>query len=622
MQNTKRDLISIYQGIIEKYQKAEKDINKNLAELEGFVGKIDFDSSLRIISQQINSSKNKFTIAIIGEVKAGKSTTLNTILGLQGEARLSSEFLPDTAKAIRIMKKEENQNYEAEIIFKKESGFATEKMSWSEAKQYTSQVKLDSDRGLERKSKQIDEIRYYVDNDLLDSCNFLDLPGHGYNGEHDRVLSEKANECDAVMWIVSNLNEPGKNALDNLRLLKKNLIPVVNIMYSSEEKKDIEGLRSFEEMKEFLKANFQSYLGEFEIIRYCAKAVDLWMQDEIDLEEAFGYSQIKETIYELLHGEIDLEEEKKQRTIDNVREVSGIMAQQIAHIVEKLQEYKSGLTLNRKENAVIKGKIERAYAANLTELNSLAGNTAKDIIEKMQIASELFIENKMATTSISIAIRTMTKKGREKLEKDLEEEYIRKYLEIDESDYSDSWIDAMSEEFRDNFAALCINEYLNADIEQNDLLEVGKQSVKIDPRYFDAIGQNMAVVFKKQMKADMPTIIATILAYIPGHEIADIILLLASVMGKFGKSINKAEDRLTKHVEQVKRRARHSISLQKVKIKAKYKDMGIEYNKKYKEELLAKMKIKEDALEMTERKIQEVFTIEDELKEYMRECNL
>ena len=122
MQNTKRDLISIYQGIIEKYQKSEKEINQNLSDIDGFCGKVDFSSSLKIISQQINTSKNKFTIATVGEFKAGKSTTLNTILGLQGDARLSCEFLPDTAKAIRIMKKEENQEYEAEIIFDEESG--------------------------------------------------------------------------------------------------------------------------------------------------------------------------------------------------------------------------------------------------------------------------------------------------------------------------------------------------------------------------------------------------------------------------------------------------------------------------------------------------------------------
>lgn len=71
------------------------------------------------------------------------------------------------------------------------------------------------------------------------------------------------------------------------------------------------------------------------------------------------------------------------------------------------------------------------------------------------------------------------------------------------------------------------------------------------------------------MREMMPIIISEILVIIPGHEILDILLLFGS-LGK--KLIGDHEAKLPKRVDNVKRRARLSISFQRSKLLDKFKE--------------------------------------------------
>lgn len=134
-------------------KKYENEINLVLKSLD--ISPINIESPLKKIQAQIDSAKNKFTIAFVGTFKTGKSTVINSLLQLEGEARLSSEFDPDTAKCVRIIKKERRQKYEAEVIFQNNI-YPTEHISWNEAKKYTSQVALNNaDNYINEKAKKL-----------------------------------------------------------------------------------------------------------------------------------------------------------------------------------------------------------------------------------------------------------------------------------------------------------------------------------------------------------------------------------------------------------------------------------------------------------------------------------
>ncbi|MGN1224456.1 MAG: hypothetical protein ACI4TG_05055, partial [Ruminococcus sp.] len=101
---------------------------------------VDIESPIMRIQEQVRSAEVKYTIAFVGTFKTGKSTIINSLLNLQGDARLSSEFDPDTAKCIRIMKKEHCQKYDAEVIFT--DTYPAEWLSWQDAKKYTMEKPL------------------------------------------------------------------------------------------------------------------------------------------------------------------------------------------------------------------------------------------------------------------------------------------------------------------------------------------------------------------------------------------------------------------------------------------------------------------------------------------------
>ena len=125
---------------------------------------------------QVKTADRNFTLAIVGEFKAGKSTFINALLKLKDGQRLSTEDSPDTACSILILNKEAGDS-EACIVMKDGS---RHKMSWEEAKNYTSQVYREKEPNKFRYN-EIEEIEYYVDHILLNSFAINDLPGTGSN---------------------------------------------------------------------------------------------------------------------------------------------------------------------------------------------------------------------------------------------------------------------------------------------------------------------------------------------------------------------------------------------------------------------------------------------------------
>ncbi|WP_026489131.1 dynamin family protein [Butyrivibrio sp. XBB1001] len=630
METSKKDLYGIFEGLLQKYEESETQVNSCLKMLQSeHIGKVDFSEQKRTIKQQMATAQNKFTIATIGMFKAGKSTTLNTLLNLQGETGLSCEFEPDTAKAIRIMKKSENQNFDAEIVYRDGADYKDEEMSWSEAKQYTSQVALNDNPSLKRKAEQISEVRYYIDSDILDSCDFLDLPGLGVNPKHDRVTIEKSNECDAVFWIVSNTEEVNKDTLSQLQLIKHKMIPIINVWYNSDTKK-IVGDFSYDEMKDILLNNYKAYIGEnTRIMKYCAKAIEMALDkivDGADKEEAFednvddawGYDAMQECLHDLVYGEgADLEEEKKERLISNVLDACSDMDQKLDGTISEIKNVNNKLDNQVRSNELIKKKISKAYHSNQIELKEIASNSVDEIIQRINEACELFIDAKMSSLKIGVALKALSQKGKKQLQEDYRREYISKYLEIDNFEKGGTWINSVMNEFKDDLTSIFENEYSKAGLDMDDLEGNLDNKVRLDLKFFDAIGENMSIAFEQICKEFLPTIVAGILLYIPGHQIVDLLLMLGSLTGIKNGS---GESKLERRVKETKRRARLSVSFQRVKLTDYFKQLGRSYNESYRNKINEQLNLKNEQIDQLIATTEEIFTIQESLDEYHKQC--
>lgn len=629
MQATKRDLLELFKDLKNEYETCGKEINDYVKQLNRKdVGKINFVNDIRIIDQQIKNAQDKFTIATIGEFKAGKSTTLNTLLNLRGDKGLSCQFQPDTAKAIRILQKPDDQEYEAEIVFYEESGLPSEYMTWSEAKKYTSQVELDENPSLKRKAEQIDEVRYYVNADILEKCNFLDLPGTGFASKHNQVTQKKINECDAVFWIMSNTEEVNNETIKNLQMIKHKIIPIINVWYNSDDGEET-GDFTFEEMKDNLLENYKAYLGSNEILKYCAKAIDIALDaiaDNEDPEDAFedniddtwGYNAMKECLHDLIYGEgVDLEYEKKSRMIGNVVDACSAMNQKILGITDAVGEIKKEIEENNEKNLSIKRKIGEAYAENRLEIKEIAGSVVDEILGQVTEASELFIDDKMSTAKIMVALKSITHK--DKLADDYRSEFIEKYLEI--QDDKSSWLQAKTNGYIEDLNTVFTSSYIKAGLDMKEDIDLSTDNIKLDLKFFDSIGQQMQISFERQIKDNLPSLVSGVLLAIPGNTLADAMMLLASLVGKKMGKNEGGNNTLEKRVVQAKRRAKLSISFQRAKLTDVYKRLGSKYNEAYKKELEKILEIRTTSEEELKKVIEGIHDVKQNIMEFFELCN-
>lgn len=178
--------------------------------------------SLKQICQAAIIENRKLNVAFLGKSDAGKSTMINTLLGMEVSP---SQWQPATSAVIKIVHMEDKPEYIADnntviVRTEKNEGFISADRLYDQgfAEKYIIEqgnYSLISEYGLHNSDDQIDEdtmdtIFTFVDAPLLKSINIIDTPGIA-TGEHtkgkkDTIASENTrSEADAVVYLsVSN----------------------------------------------------------------------------------------------------------------------------------------------------------------------------------------------------------------------------------------------------------------------------------------------------------------------------------------------------------------------------------------------------------------------------------
>lgn len=585
-------------------EKATK-LNGELKALD--VRGVDFDGALLRINQQIASAETKYTIAFVGTFKTGKSTIINSLLELKGEARLSSEFDPDTAKCIRIMKKPKGQRYDAEIIFV-ENAYPNEQISWQEAKKYTSQVAIDSAGGLlADKADKIEEVRYFVDNPILDICNILDLPGTGTGRyeKHNEVTNRKIMEADCVFWVVSTDNEPDMSSIDNLKKIRSKMLPIINVWQCEAE--DIFAPISPDEMKEILLTQYEAYFASAEApLCYYAREIDLAQQEGRELKEEWGKAAFSDKVQELLSN-IQTGDRMK-RIKDQLRTALDTCEAQLNAALED-EDLKSVKNTDQTEETEIlrlKSKFEKARRLASGNIKNQAKTTAQDILGVFSDASDAFIDIQMQ--GMNFMSLFSKRRIEEKLKRDFEDNYVR---------LKSGWLDKTAQQYVDDINDILKGIYIDMAFDLEKMSD-SSTTMSIQGSSLSGFIDDMAGLIKKDMVAKItPTIVAMIatgiLMFIPGGLVIESIA--GVVLGGFNAAKNLPnDDKLRQKATMIKTAAKVQIRQQKAEMVMRLIEEGTKLNALYMQQIEEVLKQRASD---NQRKMTQLVHLENNIKEML-----
>lgn len=560
--NNIESLKEVISEIGKRVQSSADELNAALSDVG--MHRVDLSNSITRIEKQVISADSKFTIAFVGTFSTGKSTIINSLLDLKGEARLSNDYDPDTARCVRIIQKA-GRNYEAEIDFGE--AYPTERISWSEAKKYTSHVVLESaPASMQERAKYISEVRYYVDSPLLDLCNILDLPGTASGSSEgaldEEVTNAKIMESDCFFWVVTTENEPDPDTLRNLEKISNKLLPIINVWQS--EKEEIHGEYTPQEIIQILKDSYSAYLQNSEDpVVYYAKEIDDAQQAGTEVKPEWGKDAFVQKVQEILCNIQSGDRAKRilKNMTDSFNECKGAITDVKSD--KRFAELKSEANKDSSEILRQFQRLERCNNIVIGDLNDAAKKTADDIIDIISDASQSFIQAKMSGFDLKNMLRMFTKKQKSELAQELTEEFKNSYLR-----FNTGWLDKCVSVFSRDVISILKSKYIDFSTTLNDgnEIEIGSDFSAGDMTSFvDSIAEQL----QKDAQSKMVSLISsaltvTLLFMIPGFALLDEVASIFSVGKSFGDLSN--DSRLRSKINMVVSHSKVQIRQQRYTI--------------------------------------------------------
>ncbi|MFZ3591696.1 dynamin family protein [Bacillus sp. DJP31] len=533
---------------------------------------VSYDRYVRDIKRQIETSNAEYTIAFVGMFNSGKSTVINSLLGLKGNARLSEQDRPDTAKSIRICYRTSKDQAEAKLVF--EDG-STAEMSWVEAKQFTSQVFMDENPHLKGKAEKLVEVVYYFEHPILEICNFLDLPGTGSKNwhTHTELTHQKLTEAEQVFWVIAtNAPEPSGSDLNDLKILKNiqsNVVPFINVW--ADEEDEISGVVTPEEMKESIRSSLSSFISpDKPILKYYAREIDKAKQEDREIEEHWGDQEFKSFFSSSFLNDANVKTKEKLRRISNnvkvsLLNVNDLLSSDLKELKvqkAKLDSKKTWLSEQKDARSDIRMELKG-------KIRKLAADKVDDIIQSCIANSNTFIEDKMRMLNFKMLVDAVKAKDSNVVAEKLTEEFRSKYLKLDEQP---SWLDQLIEDFVEDVKIIVEARWNRFIKDFNEQLSTeGHSGVKISSEFVDSIlGKTIGGILTKLLTALIGAAgIFAVIALIPGGAIVDaavvVIFLLQAIF----------QDPLEKHRVNAKLRAKVMISNQRYELKNQIAKEGL-----------------------------------------------
>ncbi len=513
------------------------------------------------LRDQARHSTQRYTVLLLGEFKAGKSSFVNALLGLSGDQCLLVGDEPLTAKPTRCTFRHPGDPVAKWVHF---DGREEVKESWSDA------IPATVDNDLER---TVAEVILFLEHPLLHAIDVLDMPGTGaaYHQKHADTTREYIANSEVVLWIVGQA--PSAEGRKDLRIATDQNVPIITVFnawgYLDEERNrrlrdsgfsqnDIEA-----DVRENFPSAFKHHPNGFRVYAgKCAESLSRGISSA-DMPPDFGIQLFKTWLHEYYSTFSDISAERQRNVLEQVERIKTQSALDIGEWLKEWEaaierEGEGGKALNREMNA-----INRMEHILWSKLRVLAKERADSILRRIQNASESFIESKLRVENYDILVNLVTG-GMDSAQNALTEELRRDYLRFDESP---SWLDQEAADFIAEAWVITEAEWRRF-LEEIPLESPVQAGASTPPQLpFDEIGnavkQGVASVIQRIVTVGA---VIAFLAAIPGGAIVDAIGISIALLGAL------FHDPLAKPRSNAIRRIGSEIDLQRSGLKKQLQD--------------------------------------------------
>lgn len=398
-------------------------------------------STLRALAReldgQVRTADRPFTVAAVGEFKVGKSTLLNALLGLRGEAALSAKDDPDTACSILLRGRDEGDP-EARLHFSDDSH---EDTTWARAVGLTSQVWLDSHPDDAAVAARLVEVEYFIAHPLLAELRINDLPGTGsrYWREHTALTHQKMKEADAVLWVVGE-REPSADGRRNLQILREcaqQVVPIVNVFEDPSVEPPLpRDDDAVDRVCRGLKREFVDWFSSDvkEPLRISSKVILLetagTTPDTATLDRA-GFPELASLAKRLRSTASGGSGEARLRRVCGAGTALGNnIGEATAALIASLDRWLPQLSGEETRAVQRLDEIESVRDDVRGRVRTLARDRALRICQTVARHGRNFVEDTLQISNLDDILTALKRNGRTKLEEKLKQRFVDEYLQL------------------------------------------------------------------------------------------------------------------------------------------------------------------------------------------------
>lgn len=438
--------------VADNNNRKERILNVLNAAENYYAQKGDENTVKNIQVQKKNLEENKFSIVVVGEFSAGKSTLLNAMMG----RRMLPSFTQETTATVNFLRgKNEAPNNEPGIVYYNDGTY--EVLPDTELKTIE---KFVSTKG-EDVASTVNHLDVYLDSEFLkDGVMLVDSPGlNGVAEGHKEITENQIKRSNASIFMFDATRPGSKTDFDTLGNLRENVNKIFILLNKVDMIKEDEGETVdsvIEGVKKSYKKMFPEVTEEPEI--YPVSAGTALRNREKGITEDRYLDKFESALFEFMSSDKKYVEQLRSP----IKQVDSFLSTSIQELNENKEvlEAKTDSEEIHQKIAKLTEEIEADKSGNRDAQREIANKlniVFKDVTNMLRVDVEKYIESSLQRledyedyedtealgdyvsgfeSSFTRKLRSITENSKEELQSSVEdivrEQYVERSLELGE----------------------------------------------------------------------------------------------------------------------------------------------------------------------------------------------